>query len=97
MIITLCYRIPWKTFFDVESINRYVPVIELDDYLKQEGPIIDSVFYLQNYAEGWKDGKFEEKHDFRECIDRPRYHKEGKHEFILNLSFVRFYSRSTLC
>ena len=53
--------------------------MELEDYLKLEGNIIDTVYYLQNYAEGWKDGKFEEKHDFRECIDRPRYHKEGKH------------------
>ena len=77
--ILILFRIPWKTFFDVESINRYVPVMELEDYLKLEGNIIDTVYYLQNYAEGWKDGKFEEKHDFRECIDRPRYHKEGKH------------------
>ena len=51
--------------------------MELEDYLRQEGPIIDTVYYLQNYAEGWKDGHFEEKHDFRECIDPARYHQEG--------------------
>ena len=64
--------------------------MELEDYLKQEENIIDTVYYLQNYAEGWKDGKFEEKHDFRECIDRPRYHKEGKHECISTLFFFDF-------
>ena len=53
--------------------------MELEDYLQQEGPIIDTVYYLQNYAEGWKNGHFEEKHDFRECIDKPRYRQEGKH------------------
>ena len=51
--------------------------MELEEYLEKEGPIIDTVYYLQNYAEGWKDGHFEEKHDFRECIDKPRYQQEG--------------------
>ena len=27
-------RIPWKSFFDVSSISRYVPSIDLEDYLK---------------------------------------------------------------
>ena len=26
-------RIPWKDFFDVDSISRYVPVIDLEDFL----------------------------------------------------------------
>ena len=26
-------RIPWKSFFDVESINRYVPVMELEEFM----------------------------------------------------------------
>ena len=71
------FRIPWSQFFDTDSINRFVPVMELEEYLIQEGPIIDSVYYLQNYAEGWKNGHFEEKHDFRECIDPARYRQEG--------------------
>ena len=33
---------------------------------------------MQNYAEGWKNGKFEEKFDYRECIDPPRYRKEDE-------------------
>ena len=43
----------------------------------EQGPVIDSVIYMQNYAEGWKDGKFEEKFDYRDCIDRPKYREDG--------------------
>ena len=34
-------------------------------------PVIDEVYYLQNYAEGWTE--FENKVDVRECIHNP-YH-----------------------
>ena len=55
--------------------------MELEEYLKQEGSVIDAVYYLQNYAEGWKDGHFEEKYDFRDCIDHndhnPRYYQDS--------------------
>lgn len=27
-------KIPWKLFFDLESLNRFVPVMEFDSYLK---------------------------------------------------------------
>ncbi|XP_059093412.1 GDP-fucose protein O-fucosyltransferase 2-like [Tigriopus californicus] len=60
-------KIPWKSFFDVNSIRRYVPAIELEEFLEREGPIIDTVLYLQSYKEGWE-GNFEYKHDFRECL-----------------------------
>jgi len=66
-------RIPWSMFFDVDSINKFVPVLELTDFLSKEGTTIDSVYYLQGYKEGWKDGKFEEKHDLRDCLESPRY------------------------
>ncbi len=45
---------------------------------EREGPVIDSVLYLQHYAEGWTDGKFEEKFDYRDCIEEPRYIKEER-------------------
>lgn len=68
-------RIPWSDFFDVASIRRFVPVMDLEDYLttSPEAQILDQVFYLQNYKEGWKDGKFEEKYDFRDCLQEGRY------------------------
>lgn len=27
-------RRPWSEFFDMESLNRFVPVIEFDDFVK---------------------------------------------------------------
>lgn len=27
-------KIPWSLFFDLESLNRFVPVIEFDQYLE---------------------------------------------------------------
>lgn len=34
-------KIPWKLFFQVESISRFVPSIDLEDYLKS---IFESFF-----------------------------------------------------
>jgi len=31
---------------------------------------IDEIYYLQNYKEGWTDGKWEEKMDERKCIEK---------------------------
>ena len=69
--------LPWRTFFDLESLNRYVPVIEFEEFVRETGEeAIDEILYLQGYAEGWKDGHWEEKIDDRDCIDRPVYHKD---------------------
>lgn len=69
--------LPWRTFFDLESLNRYVPVIEFEEFVKETGsPGIEEILYLQGYAEGWKDGHWEEKVDDRDCIDKPVYHKD---------------------
>ncbi|KAK0420778.1 hypothetical protein QR680_014881 [Steinernema hermaphroditum] len=65
---------PWREFFDLESLNEFVPVIEFEDFLKVNGPIIDQVVYLQNYAEGWTNGHFEMKADERECISADQYY-----------------------
>lgn len=40
------------------------------------GPFIDQVLVLQNYAEGWTDGKWEEKVDERPCIEKMMYSKD---------------------
>ncbi|PIK37255.1 putative GDP-fucose protein O-fucosyltransferase 2-like [Apostichopus japonicus] len=75
-------KIPWSTFFEVLSLSYHIPVIEYEDYIKVTGePQIDLVYYLQNYAEGWTDGKWEEKIDERDCIDNQLYKKnsDGKY------------------
>ncbi|XP_005111664.1 GDP-fucose protein O-fucosyltransferase 2 [Aplysia californica] len=65
-------RIPWSTFFDLESLRRFVPVMEFADFLKiSPSKEINEVYYLQNYKEGWD--KWEEKMDKRPCIFNPYY------------------------
>ena len=38
--------LPWKQFFDLPSLNKYVPCIEYDEYIQREGHIIDEVCNL---------------------------------------------------
>lgn len=65
-------RLPWNLFFDLESLNHFVPVVEFEDFLKETGSkIIDHVYYLQHYVEGWS-GRWEEKWDYRPCIEAER-------------------------
>ncbi|XP_064608474.1 GDP-fucose protein O-fucosyltransferase 2-like isoform X2 [Liolophura sinensis] len=69
--------LPWSTFFDISALNRHIPVIEFMDYLKVIGePKIEQLYYLQPYEEGWKDGKWEERMDFRPCIGNPPYYQD---------------------
>lgn len=38
-------------------------------------PIVDEIYYLQRYKEGWTSGEWQEKMDERECIDRTGFEK----------------------
>ncbi|RUS69404.1 hypothetical protein EGW08_022835, partial [Elysia chlorotica] len=66
-------RIPWSLFFDLDSLKEFVPVMEFQEFLEvSKKNIIDEVYYLQHYEEGWD--KWEDKMDKRPCITNP-YHK----------------------
>uniref|UniRef100_A0A7N8XV28 GDP-fucose protein O-fucosyltransferase 2 n=1 Tax=Mastacembelus armatus TaxID=205130 RepID=A0A7N8XV28_9TELE len=70
-------RIQWGEFFSLTSLQANVPVIEYEEFVAENGgPFIDHVLVLQNYAEGWTDGKWEEKVDVRPCIDKLMYSKD---------------------
>ncbi|KAM3607862.1 uncharacterized protein V6R79_015330 [Siganus canaliculatus] len=70
-------RIPWGEFFSLTSLQANVPVIEYEEFIAENGgPFIDQVLVLQNYAEGWTDGKWEEKVDERPCIEKLMYSKD---------------------
>lgn len=74
-------RIPWSDFFDLESLNKNIPVMEYEDFIAENGgPFIDQIYVLQSYAEGWKEGPWEEKVDERPCLDPPLY-SQDKHEY----------------
>ncbi|XP_061548450.1 GDP-fucose protein O-fucosyltransferase 2 isoform X3 [Phycodurus eques] len=53
-------RIPWGEFFSLTSLQANVPVIEYEEFI----------------AEGWTDGKWEEKVDERPCIEKLMYNKD---------------------
>ncbi|XP_037380366.1 GDP-fucose protein O-fucosyltransferase 2 [Talpa occidentalis] len=74
-------RIPWAEFFDLPSLERNIPVLEYEQFIAESGgPFIDQVYVLQGYAEGWKEGSWEEKVDARPCIDALLY-TQDKHEY----------------
>lgn len=84
-------KIPWSLFFDVPSIRRFVPVIDYEQYAEIASPIIDQVYILQGYKEGWQSGKFEEKVDFRDCLDQVhlRQEEDGTYSNLREYELVR--------
>ncbi|XP_071779234.1 GDP-fucose protein O-fucosyltransferase 2 [Centroberyx gerrardi] len=75
-------RIPWGEFFSLTSLQANVPVIEYEEFIAESGgPFIDRVLVLQNYAEGWTDGKWEEKVDERPCIEKLMYSKDKQNYY----------------
>jgi len=68
-------QIPWKDFFNIDALNKHIPVIEFEEFNKKND-FIDNVWYLQHYKEGWGE-KFEEKVDDRECINPNDHHYQS--------------------
>jgi len=61
--------LPWREFFDLENMNRYVPVMEFEDFMKYLGYNgIDHLLYLQRHPEGFKNG-WKELVEIARCID----------------------------
>ncbi|KAG8197124.1 hypothetical protein JTE90_011287 [Oedothorax gibbosus] len=74
-------QVLWSKFFDLSSLKKYVPVIEVEDFLKEHGNTIDVLYYLQHYAEGWTNNEWEERADIRDCLGKPPYHKTANGDF----------------
>ncbi|XP_068216184.1 GDP-fucose protein O-fucosyltransferase 2-like [Palaemon carinicauda] len=73
---------PWSSFFDLSSLNRWIPVMELSDFLKVKGVTVDAAYILQHYAEGWN-GNWEEKYDERPCIEPiPFTQEDGSNQWV---------------
>jgi len=69
-------QIPWSDFFNIEALNKHIPVIEFEEF-NSKNDFIDNVWYLQHYEEGWGE-KFEEKVDDRECISNDHHYQSEK-------------------
>ncbi|XP_071870006.1 O-fucosyltransferase 2 [Bombus fervidus] len=81
-------QLPWSLFFDISSLQKYIPVIEMCQFL-QEYPSennethLDVVYILQNDKEMFKTGKFEDKNEIIECNDKSlQFHKVKSEKYI---------------
>ncbi|XP_063237692.1 GDP-fucose protein O-fucosyltransferase 2 isoform X3 [Bacillus rossius redtenbacheri] len=71
-------QLPWRLFFDVASLQKFAPVVEMDEFLKEyDSTTIDEVFVLQHYKDAFKTGKWEEKYEIQPCVDEPRYRERA--------------------
>ena len=91
-------QVPWSAFFDLRSLNKHIPVIEFTDYLKARSkPVIDEIYYLQNFAEGWKDGKWEERIEKRDCIGATGYHENDRKWYGWFWGYEEVHGRQFTC
>ncbi len=69
--------VAWKKFFAVDQLNKYIPVMEFDDFVRMNGNAgIDLIAYLQRHPDGFKNG-WEEKIEEGKCTNDPVYWKDG--------------------
>ncbi|XP_071570352.1 GDP-fucose protein O-fucosyltransferase 2 isoform X3 [Temnothorax nylanderi] len=78
-------RLSWGTFFDIASLQRYIPVVEMYTFMEEYScgnreVKLDCLYILQNDEEMFKTGKFEDKNELVDC-DRGslRYHELEQH------------------
>lgn len=69
--------IPWNEFFDVDSLNKYVPVVEMKDYFayhniwNKDSLVIDEVFILKHFEEMFETGNFQDKYEYtNDCKEK---------------------------
>ncbi|CAG9766227.1 unnamed protein product [Ceutorhynchus assimilis] len=71
-------QIPWSTFFDISSLQKFAPVIELHEYFsylknnKYTKSILDKVYILQHYEDMFESGNFVDKWSVEKCQKPPK-------------------------
>ncbi|XP_017884644.1 GDP-fucose protein O-fucosyltransferase 2 [Ceratina calcarata] len=73
-------QLPWGLFFNIPSLRKYIPVIEMHQFLhefpSESGQTqLDNVYVLQNDEEMFRTGKFEDKNEITKCTKELQYHK----------------------
>ncbi|KAK3912786.1 GDP-fucose protein O-fucosyltransferase 2 [Frankliniella fusca] len=75
-------KLPWRMFFDVKSLQKFAPVIEMEEFLgsvQKKRPPIDEVYILQHYKDVWEEGKeWQDRWNIEGCIESIPYSKSGK-------------------
>ncbi|XP_069692474.1 GDP-fucose protein O-fucosyltransferase 2 [Periplaneta americana] len=75
-------RLPWSLFFDIPSLKRFAPVIEMHEFMREYGNLtLDVVYVLQHYEDMWKSGKWEDKFSIEPCNEEIYYSKLSSGKF----------------
>ncbi|XP_024941370.1 GDP-fucose protein O-fucosyltransferase 2 isoform X1 [Cephus cinctus] len=64
--------IPWATFFDIVSLQKYIPVLEMYEFMKEYSVdrkeiVLDRVYFLQHDENMFSAGKFVDKNEVASC------------------------------
>ncbi|KAL0275181.1 UNVERIFIED_CONTAM: hypothetical protein PYX00_003123 [Menopon gallinae] len=70
-------RLPWSTFFDIETLQSYAPVIEMRDFFETGIKMIDQVYVLQHFEDTFTSGNFEDRMKIEPCLAKIRYRRAG--------------------
>ncbi|XP_018322951.1 GDP-fucose protein O-fucosyltransferase 2 isoform X2 [Agrilus planipennis] len=65
-------QFPWSYFFDLESLKKFAPVIEMHEFFQDLGPRytkvnIDAVYILQHFEDMFKTNNFEDRMLIEPC------------------------------
>lgn len=65
--------LPWSTFFDIPSLQKFSPVIEMNQFFQETGSsVVDIVYILQRYPDLFTSGDWSDKWTFTDC-EETRY------------------------
>lgn len=82
-------RLPWALFFNIASLRKFIPVVEMHQFLQEfpsenEQTPLDIVYVLQNDEEMFRTGKFEDKNEITECTNELQYRKVEDRKYVGN-------------
>ncbi|EFA07652.2 GDP-fucose protein O-fucosyltransferase 2 [Tribolium castaneum] len=67
-------HIPWGRFFDLESLKRFAPVIEMYEFFdainQTYGVKIDEVYVLQHFKDMFETGNFKDRMQIEQCAQK---------------------------
>jgi len=75
-------KINWSLFFSIDSLRKFIPVMELSEFVRDKKKvIIDQVIILNHFQDAWDNGKWEEKYKFVRCKPDIMYRKDDNGMF----------------
>ncbi|RWS08101.1 GDP-fucose protein O-fucosyltransferase 2-like protein, partial [Dinothrombium tinctorium] len=72
-------KLPWTLFFDIQSLNAIVPVIEFEQFLSEIGDQIDIVVALKHFDDNFDD-RWYERFEIEYCEESKSYYKLSENE-----------------